>query len=158
MDDSYVNFLTEELIPFIEERYGTSRDREKRCIVGDSLGGLIALYAALIRPETFGLVITQSGAFVPPRVLSTVCPKISDKDIFEVAAKPTSLKLRISMQWGKYDIIRWIDLYEENERIANILKERGHDVLILVVPEGHNWGNWINHLPSVLRGFFKPDL
>ncbi|HIE23169.1 MAG TPA: hypothetical protein EYP68_02955 [Candidatus Korarchaeota archaeon] len=32
MDDSYVNFLTEELIPFIEERYGASRDREKRCI------------------------------------------------------------------------------------------------------------------------------
>ncbi len=155
MDDSYVNFLAEELTPFLEERYGTSRSREDRCLVGASLGGLIALYAALTKPETFGLVITQSGAFIPPRVLFTVCPKVSGKDIFEVASEPKPLKLRIFMQWGEYEVIRWIDLHEENKRIAEILKGRGHEVRVLIVPEGHNWGNWINNLPIALKSLFE---
>ncbi len=156
MEDDYVNFLSEELVPFIDKRYNTSRVREDRCIVGDSLGGLMALYVALMRPEIFGVVITQSGAFVPPRVLSTVCPKATNRDIFSVAAKPGLMKLRIYMQWGKYDQIHWIDLYEENKKMTEILEEAGHDVTIMIVPEGHNWGNWINHLPDALKDLFIP--
>jgi len=156
MEDDYVNFLSEELVPFIDERYNTSRVREDRCIVGDSLGGLMALYVALMSPEIFGVVITQSGAFVPPRVLSTVCPKATNRDIFSVAAKPRPMKLRIYIQWGKYDQIYWIDLSEENKKMAEILEEAGHDVTIMIVPEGHNWGNWINHLLDALKDLFIP--
>jgi len=156
MKDDYVNFLSEELVPFIDERYSISGTREDRCIVGDSLGGLMALYVALMSPEIFGVVITQSGAFVPPRVLSTVCPKATNRDIFSVAAKPRPMKLRIYMQWGKYDQIYWIDLSEENKKMAEILEEAGHDVTIMIVPEGHNWGNWINHLLDALKDLFIP--
>ncbi len=154
MEDDYVNFLSEELVPFIDKTYDTSRKREERCLIGDSLGGLIALYTALMKSEIFGMVITQSGAFVPPRVLTAVCPKAAGRDIFEIAEKPTVMKLRINMQWGKYDQIHWINLCEENQRMAEILRKMGHEVNTEIVAEGHNWGNWINHLPEALKEFF----
>ncbi|RLG41244.1 MAG: hypothetical protein DRO05_04490 [Thermoproteota archaeon] len=153
MDEDYVRFLSEELVPFIDSRYATSKLREDRCLVGDSLGGLISLYAALIRPEMFGLVVLQSAALIPPRVLITVCPKASG-DIFQVARGPAP-RIRVVMQWGKYDQIHWINLSEENLRMAIILREMGHEVTTLIVPEGHNWGNWINHLPDALEELFR---
>jgi len=46
----FLNFITEELIPYIEANYATS---EHRTIIGHSLGGLIALEALLRKRDYF---------------------------------------------------------------------------------------------------------
>lgn len=46
----FLNFITEELIPYIETNYATS---EHRTIIGHSLGGLIALEALLRKRDYF---------------------------------------------------------------------------------------------------------
>ena len=50
----YVRFMAEEVKPFIDARYPTLPDPADTAIAGSSMGGLVALYAALWQPRVFG--------------------------------------------------------------------------------------------------------
>jgi predicted alpha/beta superfamily hydrolase len=58
----YLRFVAEEVKPFIDAIYHTTRDRTKTAVGGSSLGGLISLYTAQKYPETFGLCAAISPA------------------------------------------------------------------------------------------------
>lgn len=60
--DAYVDFLVRTLKPEIDRRYRTLPDREHTGIGGSSMGGLIALHAALTHPEVFSKVMAMSTA------------------------------------------------------------------------------------------------
>ena len=49
--DGFLSFITDELAPFIEERY--AGDPTDRCLFGYSLGGLFAVHALLQEPPAF---------------------------------------------------------------------------------------------------------
>ena len=59
---AYVDFLAGTLKPEIDRRYRTARGPEQTGIGGSSMGGLIALYAGLARPDVFGKVLAMSPA------------------------------------------------------------------------------------------------
>jgi len=52
--ESYVNFIINNLIPFINSNYKTKTGPENTAIIGSSLGGLISLYASWNHPDVFG--------------------------------------------------------------------------------------------------------
>jgi predicted alpha/beta superfamily hydrolase len=52
--DLYLQFLTEELKPFIDQTYSTLPDRSNTFVAGSSMGGLISLYALCEYPKVFG--------------------------------------------------------------------------------------------------------
>ena len=52
--DSYLEFIVEELKPFIDANYRTRTDRAHTAIMGSSMGGLISLYAICEYPDVFG--------------------------------------------------------------------------------------------------------
>lgn len=58
----YVEFLTRTLKPKIDSMYRTLPDREHTGVGGSSMGGLIALYAGLTRPDVFSKVMAMSTA------------------------------------------------------------------------------------------------
>jgi enterochelin esterase family protein len=60
---TYVGFLCEELVPWIRARYHVTTNPRHTLIGGSSLGGLCAAFAGLLRPDVFGKVLAQSGAF-----------------------------------------------------------------------------------------------
>jgi predicted alpha/beta superfamily hydrolase len=60
--DSYVQMLTDELKPTIDAMLRTRPDAGSTAIAGSSLGGLVSAYAALRRPDVFGLVAAFSPA------------------------------------------------------------------------------------------------
>jgi uncharacterized protein len=53
-----LNALVDEVCPAVEERFRS--DREDRCLVGWSFGGLFGLHALFNRPEVFGRYILVS--------------------------------------------------------------------------------------------------
>ncbi|MCQ4840868.1 alpha/beta hydrolase [Neglectibacter timonensis] len=57
----YLSFLTEAALPFLEEKFGATADRDKRALLGYSLGGLFALWAAG-QTEAFGRYASLSGS------------------------------------------------------------------------------------------------
>ena len=58
---NYAAYLTQELIPFIDERFRTLASREHRGCFGKSSGGYGALVHAMKYPEHWGAVADHSG-------------------------------------------------------------------------------------------------
>lgn len=59
---AYVDFLANTLKPVIDARYRTLTDPAHTGVGGSSMGGLIAVYAGLRRPDVFGRVMAMSTA------------------------------------------------------------------------------------------------
>jgi len=56
----YPDFLTGEVMPFIEQRYRISRGSENTGLGGSSLSGLIALFTVIERPGVVGRLLAES--------------------------------------------------------------------------------------------------
>ncbi len=57
----YSDYLTEELIAWVDQRYRTIPRREARAVIGKSSGGYGALRLAMRRPDIFGAVGSHAG-------------------------------------------------------------------------------------------------
>ncbi len=66
--DNFINDLTNDLMPYIEENYSVLTGRENTYLAGFSMGGRETIYIALKRPELFGYVCAISAA---PGVVAT---------------------------------------------------------------------------------------
>ncbi|MCQ6561272.1 alpha/beta hydrolase [Paenibacillus mendelii] len=60
--DSYLAFVTEKVMPFIQAHYRIVDDSEQTAITGGSLGALISLYAAYKKPQYFGRIALMSAS------------------------------------------------------------------------------------------------
>ena len=56
----YPEFLTHEVMPFVEQRYRAEREAQKNGLGGSSLGGLIALFTARVAPGMVGRLLVES--------------------------------------------------------------------------------------------------
>ena len=56
----YPDFLMNEVMPFIDERYRIARGPENTGLGGSSLGALISLYTVMDRPGTFSRLLLES--------------------------------------------------------------------------------------------------
>lgn len=56
----YPEFLMNEVMPFVAERYRIARGAENTGLGGSSLGALVSLYTALDRPGTFSRLLLES--------------------------------------------------------------------------------------------------
>ena len=59
--DNFINDLTTDLMPFIENSFSTAKGRENTAITGFSMGGRESLFIGFERPDLFGYV----GAVCP---------------------------------------------------------------------------------------------
>ena len=59
--NSYLDFIVNQVKPYIDKRFNTLSDRKNTGIMGSSLGGITSHYAALKYPQTFG----KAGVFSP---------------------------------------------------------------------------------------------
>ncbi len=81
--DDYLNFLVNELMPFVNKHYRISTQKKNTTIAGSSMGALISLYAILKYPDIFG----KAGIFSPALWIAPDMYKAAEK------AKTTSQKL-----------------------------------------------------------------
>jgi predicted alpha/beta superfamily hydrolase len=61
--DIYINFLVNELKPFIDKNYRTESEANQTTIIGSSLGGLISFYGGFKKPKIFGKISALSTSF-----------------------------------------------------------------------------------------------
>jgi enterochelin esterase-like enzyme len=59
----FTGVLVTEVLPWAHGLYNFTRDPQQTVVGGSSLGGIGAACAGLLHPETFGNVLSQSGAF-----------------------------------------------------------------------------------------------
>jgi hypothetical protein len=58
---NYLTYLCDEVVPFVDERYRTIADRDRRGIAGKSSGGYGAMVVPMLRPELWGGLATHAG-------------------------------------------------------------------------------------------------
>ena len=57
----YEDYLTQEIVPFVDENFRTIRDKNARAVMGKSSGGYGALIMAMRHADIFGLACSTSG-------------------------------------------------------------------------------------------------
>ncbi len=102
---AYLDFLTNSLKPFVDKHLRTRPEREHTAIMGSSMGGLIALYAAVERQDVFGM----AGVFSPSLWFS--------REIFaHILRSKQKMPLRVLMMAGEQESESMtqdlLDLYE----------------------------------------------
>lgn len=64
-DSNYEDLVTKDLIAHLDATFRLSTDREKRALMGVSMGGYGALKIAFKNPQLFGTVAAHSSAILP---------------------------------------------------------------------------------------------
>lgn len=57
----YMDYLCDEVVPFVDERFPTAAAAEHRGITGKSSGGYGAMVVPMLRPDVFGGLATHAG-------------------------------------------------------------------------------------------------
>jgi enterochelin esterase-like enzyme len=141
--DSFVKFLADELMPWAAKKTGASLASERTLIGGMSLGGLTAAYAAQKRPDVFGNVLSQSGAFWRQRVeqasgkSGTVKP--DEGWLPGAIASERETRVRYYLEVGAFEPPSMIN---NNRRLRDILRKNGNDVTYDEYHGGHDHVNW----------------
>ena len=57
----YLDYLCDEVVPFVDGRYPTRADRDHRGLTGKYSGGYGAMVVPMLRPEIFGALASHAG-------------------------------------------------------------------------------------------------
>ncbi|MGO9753172.1 MAG: alpha/beta hydrolase-fold protein [Solirubrobacteraceae bacterium] len=57
----YMDYLCDEIVPFVDARYPTAAHRAHRGIAGKSSGGYGAMVVPMLRPDVFGALASHAG-------------------------------------------------------------------------------------------------
>ena len=142
MNDRFVDFLITELRTKITKRYRTKPDPKQTAIMGASLGGLIATYAAYTRPDVFGLCAAQSPAYWT-----------TDGALTRMISRGPKKPIKISIDTGT---IR--DAQDGARRMKRVLRRKRYPLRYAEFPESHNWVNWRARIPQILTFFWGTDV
>jgi Putative esterase len=57
----YMDYLCDEIVPFVDQRYPTLGGRDHRGLAGKSSGGYGAMIVPMLRPDVFGALASHAG-------------------------------------------------------------------------------------------------
>ena len=146
----YVDFVTREVVPFVERTYQVSRRTSARAFGGSSYGAVAALLAVLERPGTFGrLLIESPSLYVGNRIMlrkARRAPRWPARVYLGVGTAETS----------KADVNR--ETVENVRVLESLLKDAGLGPkrLKVVVQEGatHSENAWAGRFGEALTFLF----
>ncbi|MGK5083810.1 alpha/beta hydrolase-fold protein [Bdellovibrionota bacterium FG-1] len=141
---AYTDFVSRDVVNLIEHQFpGTGGARNRRLLVGPSLGGLITLQTALLHPDVFELAASQSGSIW-----------WNNAEILEMLKRPItqpSLRLKLFLDCGSFEAEQ---MWTFNRQAATVARQAGHDVVYHEYPSTHDWIAWRNRLQEIIRTFF----
>lgn len=146
----FASFVTGELMPWIRRRYRVSADPRHTVITGSSAGGLAAAYLAFKRPDLFGNVLSQSGAFWRGNEGSNGPPYEWLTGQYRDSSRR---KIRFFLDVGSGERHGAIggaapSILDANRRLRDVLRARGYSVEYFEVPNGeHSPADWRTRLP-----------
>lgn len=169
-NSKFETYIIKEVIPFIDNKYRTVKDKKGRVITGLSMGGYGSLYLSARHPELFAAAGSMSGALDPnmstwkldkvrfdglTKMLDGILgPFDVDKylqySVVNMADQIRRNGLPIVMDIGVDDF-----LLEPNRELHRrlVYNHTPHDYTER--PGGHTWEFWQDALPSHLLFFSK---
>lgn len=105
---AYAEFVINEVMPFVNGKFNTSKKPEDNIIAGSSMGGLMSFQMAMEYPEIFGKAACFSSAF--PYTFSQIMAKVAKSDNLPFNSKiyidTGDLEDRITLSYHEmYDLL-----------------------------------------------------
>lgn len=153
LNDHYVRFLANELLPFVQRHYGTTDDSTSTIVIGAAAGGRSAVYASISRPDVFGEAASQSGIFS--------LEDISDiRQTAQLMGSSPGGNSKIHLIVGTYETnvdtgADRQDILAANQLLASALEDAQMETFLDERPEGHSWGFWQWTFRQVLQEMLK---
>ena len=145
----HARYVVRELLPALESGYRISGDMRDRVLLGASLGAVASLSTAYRYPGTFGGLVLKSGSFVLDRqkLNARTNPVFhSTARLVDVLKRAPGLDgVRAYISTGELE-----GLASDNRALADLLHERGIEVLFQSSWDGHHWHNWRDQLRNAL--------
>lgn len=148
----HATWVAEELWPWLDANLPLRQRPAERGLLGASLGGVAAVYAAWRHPGLFGRLLLQSGSFAFNDLGNdsdhpTMAPVVTF--VNDLRAAPKRFSERIFVSCGVYE-----SLIYHNRSLVPRLAEAGMDVRFVEARDGHNWENWRDRLREGLTWLF----
>ncbi|CUH94736.1 hypothetical protein P22_0802 [Propionispora sp. 2/2-37] len=145
----YLNYLANDLKPYIDQTYCTLKAPENTGITGASFGGLISMYAAYLHPGSFGRIASISGSFWYDRFIEFMRSN-------ELAVTGRRIYMDVGTKEGIFKKGLKQNMVGKNEEAYAVLLEKGfspedccfskiegavhgHDVFVSRFPEILEW-------------------
>ena len=146
----YPAFLFKEVMPFIGRRYRVANGAENTGLGGSSLGALIALYTAAVRPGVIGRLLLESPSLWA-----------SNRQLIRQSRGVKNWPQRVFLATGTVEAGRTDkdqSIVDDVRELAAILRRAGlhDDRLKLVIDEGatHHESAWARRFPDALTFLF----
>lgn len=166
--DKYESYVVRELIPDVDARYRTIKDRRARGIAGLSMGGYGALKFGIKHRDVFAFAGSLSGALDPakrtdehpgfawnilrPSLLAafgaTNSATREANDLHQIARSASDVS---SLPYLYFDCGLEDGFLATNREFAEVLVARKIPHQYRQLPGGHNWDYWDRQVREVLR-------
>ncbi len=146
----YPDFLEREVMPFVARNYRIATGAENTGLGGSSLGALIALYTAIVRPGLIGRLLIESPSLW-----------VSNRQIIRESRSVKKWPERIYLGVGTSETgnpDRDRSVVDDVRELDSILRRSGlgETQLRLVIEDGgtHHESAWARRFPEALRFLF----
>lgn len=149
--DNFINDLTKDLMPYMEQHYSIAKGRNNTAIAGLSMGGRESLYIGFTLPQTFGYI----GAFCPaPGILPYTMNGVTEQGLFSTKTfKLSDLynhKTKVMIVAGESDHVVGTNPYDYHMALTNNKTEH----IYYTTDGGHDFNVWKNGLYHFTRTLF----
>ena len=137
-------FLARQLLPYVRRGWHVTTDPHRAIVTGSSAGGIGSAYVAFMRPDLFGNVWSQSGAFWRGAEASNDPPYEWLTQRVKSAPKKD---IRFYLDVGELEDHPTLggsgpDFRDANRRFHDALVAKGYDVVYTEVPGATHDGRW----------------
>lgn len=144
---AFLQFLAQELVPYLDHTFPTYQIGMGRALIGDSLAGYTAFKAALTYPHTFGKVALQSP-YAHPNLFSAI-KAFNPPALLEIYHVVGTEETSVKTTRGKLE-----NFIEPNRRLSVLLNAEGFPYTYQEFEGDHSWTYWKPDLRSALQSLF----
>jgi enterochelin esterase family protein len=141
----FESFVIEELTPVLVDRLPITDDPSRSAVVGQSLGGLAALWLAHRHPGRFGCAVAQSSSLWWPGGEG----QLSGDDVLAAYAGSVP-PVRLFVEAGSEET----DVLSSNRRLRAVLSEVGDSAAYREFRGGHDYACWRGGIADGLIAIF----
>ncbi len=140
----FADFMSKELVPYVRTHYLVTSDAALTGVGGYSRGGLAAAYVALSHPESFGLVLSQSGGFWwEPGERANIY--VEPNWVTQQYVRRPQLPIRFYLEAGLFEVDlqgSGGDILETTRTLRDVLRSKGNAVFYNEFAGDHDYINW----------------
>jgi enterochelin esterase family protein len=156
-DEGHANYITNDLLPYMNGKFPLIDEPRARCLLGASFGAVASFSTAVRHPGIWGRLLLQSGSFAFTDIgRRNRRGPLFDRIVEFVNAyreKPVAMSQRVFVTCGVYE-----SLIYENRSLVPLLDATGMQVKFVEARDGHNWDNWRDRLRLGLSWLFPGPL